>query len=204
INGAATLNAAGLVALVLLGSPQNAMAEQEMVSTLDLLARLARVSPYGPDVTAPGGDGRRLLEEAEPLVRLQRVPHAWGDVLTVQPRQAVLLTYSRNNVMHLFALPSLVANLFSHAVTRSRRDLIAGAAELYPLLAAELFLRWSPDASEAALDAAINGMVECGLLQRDADGMLRRAPAGSPEYGALISLGRIVRESLERYAMTTT
>src|SRR5699024_8206876 len=93
INGAATLNAAGLVSLVLLGSPQNAMAEQEMVNTLDLLARLARVSPYAPDVTAPSGNGRGLLEEAEPLVRLQRVPHAWGDVLTLEPRQAVLLTY---------------------------------------------------------------------------------------------------------------
>lgn len=208
INRTATLNAAGLVSLILLGNPQKALAEQDMVYTLDTLARLARISPYSPDTTVPPGNGRQLLDEAEPLVRLQRLPHAWGSVLTVDPRQAVLLTYTRNNVMHLFALPSLIANLFSHDEVHSRQDLVASAAELYPLLASELFLRWPIDACEPALEAVIEGMVACGLLQRDGgydDGdNVRRPQAGTPELGALVSLGRIVRESLERYAMTTT
>lgn len=204
INSTATLNAVGLVSLVLLGSPQRAMVEREMVNTLDSMARLARVSPYADDVTVPDGDGRQLLAAAEPVMGLQRMPHAWGSVLTLAPQQAVLLTYTRNNVMHLFALPSLVANLFSHAQAHTRQDLIAAAAELYPFLASELFLRWSVDACAPALESAIDGMLACGLLQRGAHEWLRRPPAGTPEFGALISLGRIVRESLERYAMTTT
>ena len=204
INSSATLSAAGLVSLILLGNPQKALAEQDLVYTLDILARLARNSPYSPDATPPAGTGRQLLDIAEPVVRLQRLPHAWGSVLTLDPRQAVLLTYTRNNVMHLFALPSLLANLFSHAETHSCEELIAAAAELYPLLARELFLRWPSAACESALATTITGMIDCGLLRRDAGGTIRRPPAGTPELGALVSLGRIVRESLERYAMTTT
>ncbi len=204
INSTATLNATGLAALVLLGSPQKAVAEDEMVHTLDRLAALARVCPYSRDATAPKGSGEALLAEAEPLMRILRLPHAWGDVLTVESRQAVLLTYTRNNVMHLFALPSLIANFFAHFEQRDERSLLDEAIDLYPLLASELFLRWSPDNCGAALAAAIDGLVDTGLLTRADDGLLGRPAAGTSAFAALMSLGRIMRESLERYAMTTT
>ena len=202
INATATLNATGLASLILLGSPQKAVSEDEMVHTLGLLARLARVCPYSPDASAPEADGAALLAEAEPLMRLVRAPHAWGDVLTVESRQAVLLTYSRNNVMHLFALPSLIANFFSHFEQRSEKTLLEDAVELYPLLASELFLRWPVDDSEGALRDAIDGLLACGLLKRDDKARLRRPEAGTREFAALMSLSRIMREALERYAMT--
>lgn len=204
INTTATLNATGLASLILLASPQKAVAEDEMLRTLELFARLARVAPYSADANAPEADGSALLAEADPLMQLVRAPHAWGDVLTVEARQAVLLTYTRNNVMHLFALPSLVANFFTHLEQRDQKALIAQATELYPLLASELFLRWSPDDCGKALRTTIDGMLECGLLLRGRGKRLCRPEAGTPEFAALMSLARIVRESLERYAMTTT
>lgn len=201
INATATLNPAGLVALILLGSPQKAVVEDEMIRSLELLAALARACPYSDDVTVPELSGRELLAEAEPLTRLVRVPHAWGDVLTVESREAVLLTYSRNNVMHLFGLPSLIANFFSHAQSRRESGLLEDCADLYPLLASELFLRWSEMECRTPFAEALAGMVEVGLLQRG-DGGLRRPAAGTHEFAALMSLARIMRESLERYAMT--
>ena len=203
INATATLNATGLASLVLLGSPQKAVAEDEMVDTLALLAELARRCPYSRDATAPEQtDGRELLAEAEPMMRLVRVPHAWGDVLTVESRQAVLLTYTRNNVMHLFALPSLVANFLAHAESCERARLLDDAVELYPLLASELFLRWPPEQARVALNESIDGLLECGLIRADEHGRLLRPEAGTREFAALMSLARIMRESLERYAMT--
>lgn len=205
INATATLNATGLVSLVLLGSPQKAVVEDEMVATLTLLARLAHCSPYSADATGPAStDGRELLAEAEPLMGLVRVPHAWGAVLTVDSRQGVLLTYTRNNVMHLFALPSLVANFFAHFERRDRARILDDAVELYPLLASELFLRWAPDEARVALDEAIDGLLTCGLLRVDEvnPDRLRRPEIGSDAFAALMSLSRIMRESLERYAMT--
>ncbi|WP_348767664.1 glycerol-3-phosphate 1-O-acyltransferase PlsB [uncultured Salinisphaera sp.] len=203
INATATLNATGLASLVLLGSPQKAVAEDEMVDTLALLAELARRCPYSRDATAPElTDGRELLAEAEPMMRLVRVPHAWGDVLTVESRQAVLLTYIRNNVMHLFALPSLVANFFAHVESCERQRVLDGAIELYPLLASELFLRWPADQARFALNESIDGLLECGLLSSDGQDRLQRPQAGTREFAALMSLARIMRESLERYAMT--
>lgn len=202
INATATLNATGLASLILLGSPQKAVAEDEMIQSMTLLARLAHACPYSADASAPEPDGQALLAEAEPLMRLIRAPHAWGDVLTVESRQAVLLTYTRNNVMHLFALPSLIANFFAHFERRNQKDLLDDAVELYPLIASELFLRWPVDECREALACAVEGMLDCGLLYRTAKGQLQRPEAGSGEFSALVSLSRIMRESLERYAMT--
>ncbi|HET7313335.1 glycerol-3-phosphate 1-O-acyltransferase PlsB [Salinisphaera sp.] len=204
INATATLNATGLACLILLGSPQKSVAEDEMVHSLALLAKLARACPYSRDASAPEPDGEALLAEAEPLMRLIRAPHAWGDILTVDSRQAVLLTYTRNNVMHLFALPSLIANFFAHFEQRNEKALLDDAAQLYPLLASELFLRWPAKECRDALVDAVQGMIECGLLSRTEKGALRRPVAGSRAFAALMSLARIMRESLERYAMTAT
>jgi glycerol-3-phosphate O-acyltransferase len=202
INATATLNPAGLVALVLLGSPQKAVVEDEMIRSLELLAALARACPYADDITVPELSGREMLAEAEPLTRLVRVPHAWGDVLTVESREAVLLTYARNSVMHLFALPSLLANFFSHAQSRREAGLLDDCVDLYPLLASELFLRWPEAECREPFARGLAGMVEVGLLTRADDGSLRRPAVGSHGFAALMSLARIMRESLERYAMT--
>lgn len=204
INSAATLNAAGLVALILLGSPQKAVAEDEMLNSLSLIARLAHACPYSPDTNLPAEtEGAALLAEAEPITRLLRVPHAWGDVLTVEPREAILLTYTRNTVMHLFALPSLIANFFAQFEKRTQATLLDRCAQLYPLLQSELCLRWPVDECADELGKALDGMLECGLLQRLDDGRLSRPEVGTREFAALMSLGRIMREALERYAMTT-
>lgn len=202
INAAATLNATGLASLVLLGSPRTAVAEDEMTHTLDLLAQLARTSPYSQDTTIPEGDGNALLAEAEPLMGLGRVSHAWGDVLTVDNRQAVQLTYTRNNVMHMFALPSMLANSFSQRECCDAAEIVRNGAELYPLIASELFLHWQGDDIRTALEETLRGMIECGLIEDAGDGLLRRPPAGSKAFAALISLARIIYESLERYGMT--
>lgn len=203
INSAASLNAAGLVALVLLGSPQKAVAEKEMIHTLDHLVDLARRCPYSDLVTVPDASGQALLAEAEPLVRLERIPHAWGDVLTLESRESVLLTYTRNSVMHLFALPSLIANMFVQPGRWDEQALLDACIEFYPILASELFLRWHADAVREELARVVAGMVEAGLLEAIGDGEIMRPPVGTDTFATLMNLAHIMRESLERYCMTT-
>ncbi|MDN5939598.1 MAG: glycerol-3-phosphate 1-O-acyltransferase PlsB, partial [Salinisphaera sp.] len=203
INASATLSATALVALVLLGSPQRAVAADEMQVTLEQLLALARAAPYSADISLPEGNAAALLAEAEPLARIRRVAHAWGDVLTVDARQAVLLTYTRNNVLHLFALPSLLANFLVHGDSRAPEQLVQEACALYPLLAAEYSLRWDEAQIADALRHTLTAMQELGLLVPAADAaQLRCAPIGTPAFASLLSLARMMRESLERYAMT--
>ena len=58
------------------------------------------------------------------------------------------MTYYRNNIIHLFVVPSLIAHLIVQKEHISRRDLQQAIALIYPFLKAELFLHHQQDELE--------------------------------------------------------
>ncbi len=122
-------------------------------------------------------------------------------VRVVTGRDAVLMTYNRNNVQHLFALPSLISSLFRTRRALSDDAVITACRAVYPFLRSELFLPWAPADSETVVHACVERMLERGLLERDAVGHLCRPEVTVPAFGALTALAGIVAETLERHAM---
>lgn len=57
----------------------------------------------------------------------------------------VLMTYYRNNIAHMLVLPSLMAAIVTQHRHISREALLQHVDVLYPMLKAELFLRWERD-----------------------------------------------------------
>ena len=70
------------------------------------------------------------------------MPHKLGDVVKMSDESAQLIAYYRNNVLHLFALPSLVACAFIGNSMLRTEDIQRLAWRIYPYVASELFLRW--------------------------------------------------------------
>jgi glycerol-3-phosphate O-acyltransferase len=204
INSAAALNPVGLVATALLANPQKTLAEDELCEQIDSWTALLRTQPYSDDVWIPDMTGSAILAYAEKIARLTRVQHPWGDVITTEGRDAVLLTYYRNSVLHLLALPSLIASYFQQRETVEEEALVNGCLELYPVLRRELFLNWRDKEAEAAIRGMVDALVQCHLLSRDmGSGCLRSPQVTSPEFGSLMGLANVMRETLERYCMTT-
>jgi glycerol-3-phosphate O-acyltransferase len=89
------------------------------------------------------------------LMQVYRETHALGDIVRMSEPAAVLATYFRNNILHLFALPSLIACVFLSNAQVSTGDLQRLAGRIYPYIAQELFLRWE----EAELARVIEAML---------------------------------------------
>lgn len=202
INSAAVVNPIGLLAMVLLSSPQKALAKDEMLMQMDTFLALLKNAPYAPDVVLPTGSVEEIYEQAALTAGLATVEHPWGPMVTVSGKAAVLLTYYRNSVMHVLALPSLIARFFRHSDSVLEKDLIEACVLLYPFLKRELFLAVADDECEAAVATQIENLVTQNLLQREGDRLLRPA-VGSDNYAVLIGLGRILRETFERYTVTS-
>lgn len=204
INRSAIVNPLSLVALALLASPQKAIAEDELVDQLEGLLALQQRYPYSPEVTLPNKTGREIFDMAKDIGGLERIEHEWGDVITVSGRASVLLTYYRNNILHVFALYSLVARFFRHESSMPEHALVERCSSLYPFLHQELFLRWPVSESKGAIREAINALVDFGLLIRNKEaGVLERPPLATAAFIRLTGLGRILREALERYCLTS-
>ncbi|SEL15584.1 glycerol-3-phosphate 1-O-acyltransferase PlsB [Halomonas daqiaonensis] len=196
INAAAALNPVNLVALVLLATPHHAIEASLLKRQLALLVTLQKRFPGGRHASLPDGTPDVWLERVLSLGMVQRRPHSLGDIIVADDRQAGLLGWYRNNVLHLFALAGLTAFAFRHQAFHDLDGLETLLSPGWPILTRELMI--SPPASLGEdLAIMLDALVEAELLEPDGEGW--RRPRESLEAGEqLRMLGGLMQPSLER------
>lgn len=200
INASAVVNPVNLLATVLLATPRHALGEQQLRERVELYRTLLSAAPLGEAITMTSLDAIDIVARGFELGYLQRVEHPLDDIIRVEAKQAVRLTYYRNNTAHLFALPSLIACCFLRQRNIGADHLARVAAEIYPFLRAELWLPWTESELPEALERYVEILIDHGLLSRADDGAkLRRAEGGSVEAGRFNLLARSLLTTLERY-----
>ena len=202
LNEAAAINPVNLVALALLSTSKLALDDRALARVLDLYLALLRKVPYSPHTTLPEGDGQALIDYVQKMDLLAEQKDALGKILYLDEHNAVLMTYYRNNVLHIFALPALLASFFQSSARMSREQILRFTKALYPYLQSELFIRWSLEELDAVIDQWLAAFVEQGLLTLDGDIYVRPAPS-SREFVLLTLLARAIVQTLQRFYMAT-
>jgi len=200
INAAAAVTPINLLAIILLAMPRQALPEGDLERQIDLYRALLRGFPYSDRITLTDLSGAGIIAYGEAMKMLQRQKHALGDVLRMTDESAVLATYFRNNVLHLFAMPSLLACVFSSNAEVRHEDIHRLAWRIYPYIAAELFLTWSESELPAVVDGVLDCMWQQGLIEPDAARTVwRRPPPSSGEAMRLSVLAQATIQTIERY-----
>jgi glycerol-3-phosphate O-acyltransferase len=203
INRAADVNPINLLALVLLATPKHAMAESDLLAQLSLSKKLLAELPYGPRVTVTPMAPAEMIAYGEQMGWIQRVQHPLGDVLTATGERAVLLSYFRNNVLHLTATAAWVACCFLNNRRMSRSSILRLGRIIYPFIQGELFLPWDTDGFAAQMQATIDFFVRRGLLEATSDGrVLERSPGQDDGAYQLKVIARSLIQAFERYYIT--
>ncbi|HEY7888731.1 MAG TPA: glycerol-3-phosphate 1-O-acyltransferase PlsB [Steroidobacteraceae bacterium] len=200
INAAAAVTPINLLAIILLAMPRQALPEGDLERQIDLYRALLRESPYSARITLTDLSGAGIIAYGEAMKVLQRQKHVLGDIVSMSDESAVLATYFRNNVLHLFAMPSLLACVFSSNAEVRHEDIHRLAWRIYPYIAAELFLAWSEDELPAVVDSMLGCMRQHGLIQPDATRTVwHRPPPSSGEALQLSVLAQATIQTIERY-----
>jgi glycerol-3-phosphate O-acyltransferase len=200
INAAAAVTPINLVAMAILATPRQALPELDLVRQLELYQRLLRDAPYSPLVTITTDSGQQMVAYVEAFGLLERQKHPLGDIMRMNAENAVLATYYRNNILHLFAMPSLLACAFVGNATMRTADIQRLVWRVYPYISAELFLRWDEAGVGAVADSLLDTFVRLNLLQTNEDrSEWRRPPPTSLEAIRLSVLAQATIQTLERY-----
>ncbi|MFN3311335.1 MAG: glycerol-3-phosphate 1-O-acyltransferase, partial [Thermomonas sp.] len=202
VNRAADVNPINLLALALLSTPKHAMGEADLRAQIALSKTLLAEVPYSDWVTVTPHTPEQIIAHGEEIGLITRTAHPLGDVLGVEGDNAVLLSYFRNNVLHLFTASSWIAVCFQNNRRMGRRQLQQIGRTLYPFLQAELFLPWDEDAFAGRIDRTIEVFVREGLLEQVSDedgGILQRNTGQSDEVFRLRALGHTLQQAFERY-----
>ncbi|MEO9077690.1 MAG: glycerol-3-phosphate 1-O-acyltransferase PlsB [Rhodanobacter sp.] len=203
INRAADVNPINLLALTLLATPKHAMAESDLLTQLELSKALVEELPYSDRITLTPMNPASIIAYGEQMGWIERVQHPLGDVLTVSSEKAVLLSYFRNNVLHLMASAAWVACCFLNNRRMSREAILRLGRIIYPFIQGELFLPWDDAGFEQQLQATIDFFVRRGLLESTNDGRSLERSAGQEDSSFQLKvIARSLIQAFERYYIT--
>lgn len=204
INRAAVINPVSLLSLVLLSTPKHTLDESSCLSQIETYQALCQNLPYDERTQVTSLSAKEIIAYGLKLKLIKRVKHILGDIIAIEDQQAVLLTYFRNNILHLFTLPSLIAALVEHNGRLNRSELSHVIASFYPFLKAEVFLKWNTEELEHVVDQYCNALIDAKLVigsEDDPEQLYSPAP-NSEQHKQLQVLAKPVKQSLERYFMT--
>ncbi|MDT8281323.1 MAG: glycerol-3-phosphate 1-O-acyltransferase PlsB [Gammaproteobacteria bacterium] len=202
INACCAVNAVNLIATALLAAPNQTMDEGELARTLTFYAELIDHHQYSTSVTITSYDAHQQIHHAEALHLVHRRKHEMGDFIYLDKAHAVLLTYYRNNILHLLVMPSLISCCFNNATGIESETIKRYIKIAYPFLKAEFFLPWSYSESEHVIDRLLVYLTETGLLTYNKDTRHYSRPGISTHHHAqLTTLAQVISPILELYYM---
>ncbi len=200
INSAAAVTPNSLLAYVLLATPKQKIGRDELRRQLQLSVALIRRFRYSDLVTVPDWPPDKIIAHGERLDVISRSSHPMGEVIHMEERTAVLMTYFRNNITHLLAVPASVACCFIHATELEHTELQRLVRLIYPFMKKELCLKWDADQIDDVTTEAIHSLVDLGILSHgQSKKVLVRPRAGSEKAFQLLMLGQSMIPMLQRF-----
>ncbi|MCH8250078.1 MAG: glycerol-3-phosphate 1-O-acyltransferase PlsB [Proteobacteria bacterium] len=200
INSAAAVTPISLLAYVLLATPKQTIGLDELRRQLELSLKILRRFKYSDSVTMPDWSADQIIEHGEKLQVISRSTHPMGEVIHMTEQTAVLMTYFRNNILHLLAVPASVACCFIQGRQLEQVELQRLISLIYPFMKKELCLKWDRDDIDDVTSEAIKSLIDMEILTYGArKKTLVRPPAGSEKAFQLLMLGQSMVPMLQRF-----
>jgi glycerol-3-phosphate O-acyltransferase len=203
INQTAAVSGMSICAMCLLSAKKHAMAQSELIQAIDHFLELLRDAPYSELATLPKISGEKLLENTIKLNKFDVSEDSFGKIISLKNQNAVALTYYRNNISHLFALPGLIAAIVFAYKGLAKKQILLMVAKLYPLLKRELFIYMNEDQAAEYTESLLSKMLEMGLFETNKT-EIQPPPANSKAFYSSWLLNRSIQETLHRYAVVLT
>ena len=154
------------------------MTENDLLAQIDLMRALFTELPYSDRMTFTPLSAKEIVAYGESMEWTRRVAHPLGDLIALEGDNAVLLSYFRNNVLHLTATAAWIACCFLNNRRMARASVLRLGRLVYPFIQQELFLPWDEDGFTAQINATIEFFVRHELLESVAEGRILRRGRG--------------------------
>lgn len=202
INKAAAINSMNLTGTALLSARQRALSKEQLIEQLDSYIKLFKNAPYSEDIIVPQESPEDILRHVLALKKVGIIleKDSFGEIIRLERNSAVLMTYYRNNIQHLFVLPSLIASIILHYEAIQKDLILEAVNRIYPFLRAELFLHFSENDLNNRVEQIINEFQEQQLIKCSANFV----SINRVKVRVLQLWSASVREILQRYYITVS
>lgn len=200
LSEAAAVNGLTLSSIILLSSEHYTIEKallRKMLGILNDILRLATISPFTRVIhTTP----EKLLENALSLHKFGTSIERGTETITLLHQQYQQLTYYRNNILHLFIIPSVVIKLISLSSRLVYDELLSSLTMLFDLLENELFVPIKKENLQTYVRSLLRALVHMNLISY-ITGCYEINPAAAKECNIISAISN---ETLIRYRIFFT
>jgi glycerol-3-phosphate O-acyltransferase len=203
INQCAALNGVALVSLILHASENKALAKTELISQLDFFLDLQRHTPYHTEMTIPEDSGEQLLNHVIELNKVVINSDSFGDIVSLTESAVLELRYYRNNILHVYILPSLLMRVLERNAKINQDELLTQLQRLIKLLKSDLFL-WQSDEDVKAQTLNILQYLSDNNIAKQSKADFWSLSTEPQTRAKVRLLSECVSETMQRLAIITT
>lgn len=201
INQSAFLSPLNFIATALLGSEHHAMLESQLSSQLDLLKALSCAHTQPRPAPFKDFSNSEAFKQGQKLGLLQRREHSLENIFFLDQNAQVSATFLRNNCLHCFILPSLIANILLNCPKASMRRIRQVCLRLYPFIKAEFFLPWTQTELANAVTQCVEVLIQKNIITHK-DKLYHAPEVAADAHQNLLALAGIGKASFERFYIT--
>jgi glycerol-3-phosphate O-acyltransferase len=202
INESCAVNAVNLIATALLAAPNQTMDEGELIRTLSFYVKVIKNLNFSDKVTITPYEAASQIHHAEALGLVKRRKHEMGDFIYLDKAHAVMLTYYRNNILHLLVMPSIIACCFNNSATINHESVKRYIRIAYPFLSSEFFLPWTSSEVDDVIDKILGCLSSADLItHHEAVESFSRPTISTEQHAQLTTLAQVISPVLELYYM---
>ena len=165
INQCAALNGVALVALILHASENKALAKSNLEKHLDFFLDIQRKAPFSAQLTIPEENGAQLLAHVISLNKVTVSIDSFGTIISLSNSASLEMRYYRNNILHTYALTSLVCKLLTNSNKISHEQLTQQSVNLLATLKDDLFLWQTPEQIAQQVEKVLITLANSGIAK---------------------------------------
>lgn len=197
INSSAAVNAMNLCCSILLASQQSALTKKRLIEHINHALVMLKNVPYSELITVPNNSAEELFEHAKAMGKFVITEDDAGEIVSLSPEQAILMTYYRNNIQHLIIIPAIMARIMVKHNRISADELIAQVLRLYPLIKSELFIRYDEEQLLTYVNKLIHSFADLNLINFTPE----RITLNYLKIASMQLLASGSKDTLQRYAI---
>lgn len=203
VNSSASVSPISLVALAVQTTPRGRIDADDLAGLLGFLRQQLTDVNYHQDISICSLSGPEIMHYGVALEYLQIQTSEFGDLVTVIERRSVQLSYFRNNIIHLYILPGLLACCFLNRRSVAPQEINEIAELLFPYLRNELFLHRDRESWLEEVHRTAEWFIANHYLQKDsASGRLSLVDSHRRESFYMLSLAKVALPAVQRYYLT--
>ncbi len=199
INRASIITPANLVATALLSSSRHTLLRHQLEQQLDTLQGICQINQVLDlsHIESSSAD----IAHCQELDLIQAQEKSWGTIYTLDQKGEVNATFLRNNTLHNFIMPSIIAAVLIKHPKIHKQKIINTCRRLLPFIQSELHLDMNKNNFIHKIEQYLTLFVERKLLFVEDEQYYSEEPESESFYQLLLLAGSS-KPALERFYIT--